>query len=81
MFCNLAKCRIAASPIKELIALVREGFNKINNKLGSIYSKLDIIAAKQGDMIEKIDEAHEDIVSEAKGLRSGQAAEDRERCD
>lgn len=58
-----ARLDIAAEHLKELIAAVREGFKENNSKLSEI-------SGKQDEMIDKVDEASEDIVSEVQGLRS-----------
>jgi acylphosphatase len=70
--------------LKELITVVKDGFKETNTrlgsmdaKLGSIDSKLDTVACKldrivkaQVELVDKLDLARRDIVSEMKGLRS-----------
>ena len=65
-----ARLDVAAEHLKELIAVVREGFKETNSSLSEI-------SGKQDRMIDKIDEAREEIVStrdeivsEVQGLRS-----------
>ena len=74
----------AAEYLKELISAVREGFRDNGLKLDGIGSKLDSvdsklnsmssclreISGKQDQIIDKIDDAREDIVSEVHGMRS-----------
>ena len=70
--------------LKELIVVVKDGFKETNSrlssmdaKLGSIDSKLDTVACKldrivkaQVEMVDRLDVARREIVSEVKGLRS-----------
>ena len=70
--------------LKELIMVIKDGFKETNSrlgsmdaKLGSIDSKLDTVACKldrivkaQVEMVDKLDLARRDIVSDMKGLRS-----------
>ena len=74
----------AAEYLKELISAVREGFRDNGSKLDGISSKLDSvdskldgmssclkeISGKQDQIIDKIDDAREDIVSEVHGMSS-----------
>jgi chromosome segregation ATPase len=62
--------------LKELIVVVKSGFQETNGRLGSMDSKLDRldgkldkIARAQENIAEKIDNARKEIVSEVKGLR------------
>jgi len=70
--------------LKELITVVKDGFKETNSrlssmdaKLGSIDSKLDTVSCTldrivkaQVEMVDKLDLARIDLVSEVKGLRS-----------
>lgn len=62
--------------LKELIVVVKDGFKETNSRLGgveerleSMDGKLDRIVAGQEKMVQKIDTARKEIVSEVKGLR------------
>jgi acylphosphatase len=62
--------------LKELIVVVKGGFQETNSRLGSMDSKLDKmdgkldrIARVQENIADKIDNARKEIVSEVKGLR------------
>lgn len=62
--------------LKELIVVVKGGFQETNSRLGSMDSKLDRmdgkldrIARAQENIADKIDNARKEIVSEVKGLR------------
>jgi acylphosphatase len=66
----------AAVFLKELIVVVKGGFQETNARLGSmdgkidrIDGKLDRIARAQENIADKIDNARKEIVSEVKGLR------------
>jgi len=58
-----ARLDLAAEHLKELISVVRDGFKETNSSLSDI-------SGKQDRMIDKIDAAREEIVSEVQGLRS-----------
>ena len=67
----------AAEYLKELISAVREGFRDNGSKLDSMGSKLDgmgsclrEISGKQDQIIDKIDDAREEVVSEVRGMHS-----------
>jgi len=62
--------------LKELIVVVKGGFEETNSRLGSMDSKLDKmdgkldrIAKAQENLVDRIDIARKEIVSEVKGLR------------
>ncbi len=62
--------------LKELIVAVKGGFKETNSRLGSMNSKLDKLDGKldnivkaQEKMVDRIDTARKEIVSEVKGLR------------
>jgi acylphosphatase len=62
--------------LKELIVVVKDGFNETNSWIGSIDrkldrvdGKLDRIAKTQEKISDRIDAARDEIVSEIKGLR------------
>lgn len=54
----------------EMIAETRDGFKENGAKLVSVESRLMEISAKQDSVIDVIDEARADVVSEVQGLRS-----------
>jgi Acylphosphatases len=54
---------VAAEHLKELISVVRDGFKDNGSRLDGIGTSLKEISGKQDRMIDKIDEAREDIVS------------------
>ncbi|VVB72051.1 Acylphosphatase [uncultured archaeon] len=63
--------------LKELIVVVRDGFIETNSRLGSMDCKLgamtvqlERIARTQEKMVDRIDLARKEIVSEVRGLRS-----------
>jgi acylphosphatase len=58
-----ARLDVAAEHLKELIMVAKEGFRENNAQLREI-------SAKQDSVIDAIDEAREDVVSEVLGLRS-----------
>ena len=60
----------AAEYLKELISAVREGFRDNGSKLDGISFSLKEISGKQDQIIDKIDDARDDIVSEVCGMRS-----------
>ena len=72
-----ARLDVAAEHLKELISVVRDGFKDNGSRLDGIGTSLKEISGKQDLMIDKIDEAREEIVStreeivsEVQGLRS-----------
>ena len=65
-----ARLDVAAEHLKELISVVRDGFRDNGSRLDGIGTSLKEISGKQDLMIDKIDEAREEIVSEVQGLRS-----------
>jgi acylphosphatase len=76
----------AADYLKELISAVREGFRDNGSKLDSMGSKLDgmssflkEISGKQDQIIDRIDCAREEIVSEVSGMRSDLKGRTEER--
>ena len=76
----------AAEYLKELISVVREGFKDNGSKLDGIGSKLDgmnsclkEISGKQDQIIDTIDDARGEIVSEVKGMRSDLKGRSEER--
>lgn len=58
-----ARLDVAAEHLKELICVVKEGFKENN-------AQLHELSAKQDYVIDAIDEARADVVSEVQGLRS-----------
>jgi acylphosphatase len=76
----------AAEYLKELISAVREGFKDNGSKLDGIGSKLDgmssclrEISGKQDQIIDTIDDARGEIVSEVQGMRSDLKGRTEER--
>ena len=72
-----ARLDVAAEHLKELISVVRDGFKDNGSRLDGIGTSLKEISGKQDLLIDKIDEAREEIVStreeivsEVQGLRS-----------
>jgi acylphosphatase len=65
-----ARLDLAATHLKELISVVRDGFKDNGSRLDGIGTTLKEISGKQDLLIDKIDEAREEIVSEVHGLRS-----------
>ena len=58
-----ARLDVAAEHLKELISVVREGFKDNGSRLDGIGTSLKEISGKQDLLIDKIDEAREEIVS------------------
>jgi len=69
----------AAEYLKELISAVREGFRDNGLKLDSMNSSLKDISGKQDQIIDRIDCAREEIVSEVSGMRSDLKGRTEER--
>ena len=67
-----ARLDVAAEHLKELISVVREGFEE-NSAL------IKEMSLKQDDLIDTIDEAREEVVSEVQGLRSDLKGRTEER--
>jgi hypothetical protein len=63
---------VAAEHLKELISVVREGF-EVNSAL------IREMSLKQDDLIDTIDEAREEVVLEVQGLRSDLKGRTEER--
>jgi hypothetical protein len=63
---------VASEHLKELIFVVREGFNENN-------SSMKDISAKQDDLIYTVKEARQGIVEEVQGLRSDLKGRTEER--
>ena len=58
-----ARLDLAAEHLKELISVVRDGFKDNGSRLDGIGTSLKEISGKQDLLIDKIDEAREEIVS------------------
>ena len=58
-----ARIDVAAEHLKEMIMVAREGFKENN-------ARLQELSTKQDSVIDAIDEARADVVSEVQGLRS-----------
>ena len=58
-----ARLDVAAEHLKELISVVRDGFRDNGSRLDGIGTSLKEISGKQDLLIDKIDEAREEIVS------------------
>ena len=69
----------AAEYLKDLISAVREGFRDNGLKLDSMNSSLKDISGKQDQIIDRIDCAREEIVSEVSGMRSDLKGRTEER--
>ncbi len=65
--------------LKELIFVVREGFRDYGLKLDSMNSSLKEFSGKQDQIIDRIDGAREEIVSEVCGMRSDLKGRTEER--
>jgi acylphosphatase len=70
---------VAAEHLKELIFVVREGFNDMREGFKENNASMKDISAKQDDLIYTVKEAREGIVEEVHGLRSDLKGRTEER--